>query len=207
MFIDNIRSMIPRLIVSFLCYWPHDKLINIKSLVDAELKRRKVKLAFYVYDPIEPDECHESHHDCCGHDDDDDDIDDDGFNPEELNSIASRIYEPVVPGTVKESFYDVWVEFNDLVSTRYQQLTIVEKIVDTLALSNTTEQNLFRQLQRDKAEKLSSRIVKLPILSQDQLDTLLEAEPKINHGGWSSVEGKMMFDIQMFTLTHSLIVD
>lgn len=191
--LNKIRSMILRLIMSFLCYWPYDKLINIKNLVDAELKRRKVKLAFYSYDPLEYDEYHESHHDCCGHEDTDEDW-------------YGVVHEPD-PRTVKELFYNVWVEFNDLVSTRYQQIIVLEKIIDTLALSAPTERDLFKQLHRDEAEKLQSRIVKLPILSQDQLDTLFEVEPKINHSGWSSVEGKMMFGTQVFTLTHSLIAD
>lgn len=203
---NRIRSMVPGLVVSLLKLWPHDELVQAQRLINAELKRRS--------DLDNSD--NEARHSYCGHDhvdtevpdDDADDIDEDGFNPEELNSIASRIYEPAVPGTVKKLFYDVWVEFNDLVSTRYQQIIVLEKIIDTLALTSTTEHDLFKQLQRDEAEKLSSRIVKLPILSQDQLDTLLEVEPKINETCWSSEPGQTLAGLAfVFTLTHSLIVD
>lgn len=198
--LNRIRSIVPGLVMSLLKLWPHDELLQAQRLINVELKRRS---------DLDNNTC-EACHNCCvadDTDDDNDDVEEDGFNPEELNSIASRIYEPAVPGTVKELFYDVWVEFNDFTSTRYQQLTVMEKIVDTLAFLPEVENALDLQLERDSTEKLSSRIVKLPILSQDQLDTLLEVEPKINHSGWSSTEGKMLFGTQMFTLTYSLIVD
>lgn len=194
--LNRIRSMVPSLVMSLLKLWPHDELLQAQRLISVELKRRS---------DLDNNTC-EVCHNCCAADDtdedDDGDVGDDGISYDELYGP-----EPAVPGTVKELFYDVWVEFNDLVSTRYQQYIVLEKIVDTLALSSTTEHDLFKQLQRDEAEKLQSRIVKLPILSQDQLDTLLEAEPKINHSGWSPLEGKMMFGTQVFTLTYSLIVD
>lgn len=199
---NRIRSMVSGFVMSLLKLWPHDELVQAQRLINAELKRRS---------DLDNND-YEARHSCRGHNHadtevPDDDIDESGFNPEELNSIASKIYEPAVPGTVKELFYDVWVEFNDLVSTKYQQIRSLEKICDTLALTHKSESDLFKQLERDSEEKLETRIVKLPILNQDQLDTLLEAEPKINQDGWNSAEGKMMFGTQVFTLTHSLIVD
>jgi hypothetical protein len=164
--------MISSLIVSLLKYWPHDELVHAKNLIDEELKRR-------TKNDVDEDTC-QGCHNCCVRDDTDED--DDGAEDQQVSES--------VPGTTKENFYDVWLDFNDYITSRTQQIRALYEVADTLDLTVKEEEMIVKNLDQDREERLLNRIVRFPILNQGQLDRLRDV-----HGH------------DAFEITFSLITD
>jgi hypothetical protein len=173
--LSKFYSLVTHLTRKLLQCYPTGKLLQARILIDQELGQR-YNMRDRTND-TDNDGCSGCHNCCVADDtDEDDDLEPDGYEP--------------VPGTEKENFYDVWLEFNDLITSAYFQHQTLTSVMDELDFTDKEKQMVHCNLDQDREEPMSARIVRFPILNQKQLDVL-----RINE------------DQEQFKITFSLLED